>query len=83
MSERYGVDYLIFERGYYGPAFIKDITNSKSPPDKELALLLAGEPDAEAFYRYARGRAALTWENETSGGFILDLRSLRRPKTFK
>lgn len=83
LSEFYGADYLAFERRYYKPAFLEKIKNSEFPPDKDLAGMLKGGTDPAAFYLYARERAAFTWKNEGSEGFILDLRSLGRKKAAK
>ncbi len=82
LAERYGADYLVFERRYYEPWFLEEIKNSKFFPDKELAGLLAGGLDPSVFYRSAREKAALAWKDDKSEGFLLDLRALSR-ETFK
>ena len=78
LMERYGVDYLVFEREYYAAAFLERLDRSKFPPDKYLEGLLKSGTEPENFYLHAREQAAFTWKNAGSEGFILDLRALGR-----
>ena len=76
LQERYGADYLVFEREYYEGAFLERLGRSKFPSDKYLAGLLKGGTKPEKSYLLARERAAFAWKNEESEGFVLNLHSL-------
>ena len=80
LADRFGADYLVFERRFYEPAFLEEIRKSEALPDKDLEKLLESGTDPAAVYSRAREKAALTWADDKSEGFILDLRALSREK---
>lgn len=75
LASEHEADWLLAEKAYYSPEFLRGAPGSPVPADREAAAVLAGAPAPAACYEAHSKAAVFSWKNGRSEGVIVPLRA--------